>query len=188
MADNFDRLRQRPQMTDKVTLALDPNDAAKLLTATVAARKARTRAERTPTDGAAAAEAEAAEQALADIKAGIVTFTVHACGIGPRRVEELLAEHRPTQQQIAKARRLNGGDPAHDPQFDEDKFPPALIAEAVTRIEFSDDPDNPITGLSVEQATELWMARWSQDDKAAILRICMAVDQVPALVGDLGKG
>ena len=86
MADNFDRLRQRPQMTDKVTLALDPNDAAKLLTATVAARKARTRAERTPTDGAAAAEAEAAEQALADIKADIVTFTVHACGIGPRRV------------------------------------------------------------------------------------------------------
>ena len=68
MADNFDRLRQRPQMTDKVTLALDPNDAAKLLMATVAARKARTRADRTPTDGAATATPMAADSVRVTVK------------------------------------------------------------------------------------------------------------------------
>lgn len=201
MNDSFDRLRNRATMTDAVTLALDPNDAQRLADARSRVRRAESAQARADAAAArenasrdayaaaeeAAADHEAAVTALAELEASLVTFTVHLKAVGPRRIEELMLEHRPTKAQCAAARSKANGDPNSDPEFDEDKFPPALLAEAIERIEFSDDGAD-IESLSVSQATDLWTSPWPQGDRIMVLQTAMMLNQVSSSVGDLGKG
>lgn len=184
MADNFDRLRNRPVRTTTVTLALNPDDGDKLTQARNALARATTRAEFNPEDGAAAQAMAEAEAELERVKAEVVTFTIHMRGIGPVRVEELVAQHKPTGDQVRAAKRE---DPKAHLGFNYDTLPPAFLAESVTSITFSDDPDHPIESLSVSQATELWTSRWSSGDKMLIWQTAQMLDAAPSMVGDLGN-
>jgi hypothetical protein len=195
-----DRLFSRPDRSTTVTLALDPNDADRLADARSTARRLEAAAERAeskaqlaPNDQGRADTAEHAREAadeaaakLEALEASLVTFTVHLRAIGPRRVEELLLSNRPTEKQRKNAKALANGDPKAQPDFNEDTFPPALLAEAITRIEFSDG--DTIDALSVAEVTELWAGRWTQGDRAMLLQAAMQVNQAPSAVGDLGKG
>ncbi len=201
MNDSLDRLTSRPAMADDVTLALDPNDAQRLADARFRVRRASAaleRAEKTVsgdrashTAKAAVDEAEAehqsATEALGDLEASMVTFTVHLRAVGPRRIEELMLEHRPTKAQCSAARSQANGDPKADPEFNEDTFPPALLAEAVTSITYSDDGP-PVESLSLSQAADLWRSPWPQGDRLLVLQTAIMLNQVTSSVGDLGKG
>ncbi len=188
--DNFERLRTRPTRTITITMALDPDDTDEFVAARRKVDAARNRLDDASTDqyDSLATELAAAEDAMVVVEAEHPTFTVHLRGVGPARVEELMYEHRPTDAQRKRARALNGGDPKAEPQWNEDTFPPAMLAEAVAKITFSDDPDNPIEGLSLTQATDLWAARWSIGDRSMIFNSAMILDQSVSQVGDLGKG
>jgi hypothetical protein len=194
------RLTQRPTRTTDLTLALDPNDAERLSEARSKLRqaesvfdRAQSAAGREGADASTLERAAEATDALDEAKANLdavlesmVTFTVYLRGIGPRRQEELLHAHAPTQQQRTRAKALANGDPKAQPQFNEDTYPPALLAEAIERIVFSDGET--IEGLSVAQMSELWMGTWSQGDKIMLLQAAQILDQAPSSVGDLGKG
>lgn len=188
----FDRLLHRAARTASVTLALDPNDAERHAEARAAKRRAAAEVDRATASKdadrieAAQAALDEATEALATLEAEIVTFTIYLSAVGAKRVEELMLEHRPTDKQKRAARSLNNGDPKAEPQFNEDTFPPALLAEEITTIEFSDgDSTGP---LSVQQLAELWADRWPQGDKVQIIQTAMLVNQAPSSVGDLGKG
>ncbi len=188
----FERLRQRPERTTSVTLAFDPNDAERLNAARLAKRRADAALDRAgavadpDTLAALTDAADAATDALDALEAEMVTFTVHLRAVGAARAEELMLEHRPTDRQRKNAKALNNGDPKAQPQFNEDTFPPALLAESISRIEFSDGET--IDHISVEQVAELWADRWPQGDKVQLLHAAIAINQASSAVGDLGKG
>lgn len=188
--DNFERLRTRPTRTVTVTMALDPDDTDEFVAARRKVEAARNRLAGVAPDqyDDAATELALAEEAMEAVEAEHPTFTVHLRGVGPARVEELMYGHRPTDAQRKRARALNGGDPKSEPQWNDDTFPPAMLAEAVAKITFSDDPEHPLDGLSLTQATDLWSARWSIGDRSMIFNAAMMLDQSLSQVGDLGKG
>jgi len=201
VSESLALLTSRPAVTDTVTLALDPNDAQRLADARNRVRRAESDLDRAvaaaaregagddKTEAAQTADeaADAARRDLADLEAGLVTFTVHLKAVGPRRYEELLLAHQPTNQQRAAAKKMANGDPKAQPGFDEDKFPPALLAEAVERITFSNGAAE-ITGLSPVQADELWRSPWPQGDRILVLQTAQMLNQVSSMVEDLGKG
>ncbi len=192
-----DRLLKRPQRTASVTLALDPNDAERLAAARLAKRRADAALDRAeaaaakdPTKAHAVDQAnEAAETAtatLTNLEAEIVTFTIHLHPVGVRRVEELMLEHKPTDQQRRKAKQLANGDPKAQPTWNEDTFPPAFLAESIDRIEFSDG--EVIEDLSIDYLAQLWNRGWTSQDRELVLGHALHVNQASSAVGDLGKG
>lgn len=196
-----ERLVGRPIATEKVTLALDPNDRQRLLEARSRVdraaddlRRADAAAGRAGADGAAQEKAEAAanerdaaDAALEAIESSIVTFTVHVRAIGARRVEDLVLAHRPTDAQRRNAKSLANGDPKAQPEWNADTFPPALLAEAVPLIEFSDGDQ--LNAPSEQQFTDMWLSgHWPEGDRHLILQTALMINQVSSNVEDLGKG
>lgn len=185
-----ERLARRERRTTSVTLALDPNDAETLAEARAAAKRAQALVDRltdsVDPDRRANAEAAAAAAAdqLAAHQAAMVTFTVHMRAIGPARVEALLHAHRPTDKQRRDAKALANGDPKAQPTYNEDTFPPALLAEVITGIDFSDgDTSGP---LSVEEVADMWRES-SQGDRILLMQSAMLLDQAPSRVEALGN-
>jgi hypothetical protein len=193
MADLLDRLTQRPVRTESLTFALDPNDGVRhseARNALVTAKRIVTQLgddpETTPATTSLAAARLAEAQAAFDALGEMVTFTVEMVGLTPSRVQELILEHPPTQQQIKKARALNGGNPKGDPHVNEETYPAALLAETISRITISDDPDSVLTGLTPDQVA-LFLARCSQDDIVELATTAESLAQAASKVEDLGK-
>lgn len=184
----LDRLINRPERTEAVTFALDPNESDRLRDARQKVNRAQVIVDREPTNVPAAERLTEAEEALAELEASIVTirFDIHA--IGPARVEELMAEHKPTKEQATKARKAANGDPAAEPAYNEDTFPQVLLAEAVTAITASDDPGNAHTDIDQDDIDALWAsAGMSHTDKVELFNIALYINQASSSVGDLGK-
>ena len=193
MADLLDRLTKRPVRNASLTFAFDPNEGVRYSEARNALQLAKrivtqlgedpeTTAATTALAAARLTEAQADFDAIGDI----VTFTVDMAGLTPSRVQELILEHPPTQQQIKKARALNGGDPKKDPHVNEDAYLPALLAETIERITFSDDPDSVLTDLTPGQVSSI-LASCSQDDKIILGTTAESLAQAASKVEDLGK-
>jgi len=187
--DGFDRLTQRPTRTGSVTLTLAPDDAAKVIEAKSTLEAARKRLSGAPESPTLLAAVDQAQADYDKVRAEVVTFTVHLRGVGPRRAEELMQEHPPTDRQKARFRQLNP-DVKGVLQWNDDTFPPALLAETIERITFSDDPDGTqtVTDLSASRMGELWAGRWSVLDRQAIFLSALALDQQGANVEALGEG
>lgn len=188
MASTFDRLLERPARTDKVTLAYDPDDAAKLDEARQKIAAAKLAMDAAEDDGTAAANWQEARDGYEELKASMVLVTFHLRGIGPKRVELMLADHKPTSKQTDEARRSNGGKPVNL-QWNDDTFPPVLIAATTTRVEFSDKPDEAMDGLTEAEAAELFStgSKWSVGDRSRVFLTALALDQASSYVEDLGK-
>lgn len=96
---------------------------------------------------ATAAEKQAAQDRIAAAAAAVdgCYETIVLRALPPRRVEQLEAEHPPTEEQMAKARadreraQQRGEELPEWPQYDEDTFWPALLAESVDGDMTADD-------------------------------------------------
>lgn len=198
---NLDRLTKRPVRTQTITKALDPNEQSDLLRAMrvrseaqATADKARRIADNAPgnqhaadADKAADKALKAAQKAHDELAAKIVTFTIKLQAVPVDVIERLRIEHRPTVAQKTTARSLANGDPKAEPPWNPDTFPPALIAESLVEITFSDDPDNPLRGLTAEQVDEM-VKTWSDGDRDDLLVTVDAISTMTTSVADLGKG
>lgn len=126
--------RPRPSLPHRILMDHDQVDPARAELAKVQreARQVQVRA------NATAAQKAAAQSRVVDAEA-----TVEACyetivlrALPPRRVEQLETEHPPTEQQMAKVRsdreraQQRGEELPEWPQYNEDTFWPALLAES----------------------------------------------------------
>jgi len=190
MSTPLDIFTNRPARTDTETFPVDPSDADRLRKLKDAARKAKTRYETKPSDPNRIDALEQTEKELAEHEASIRTITFHVQAVGDKRVEELMLAYPPTKEQKTKARKEANGDPSAEPQFDEDRFAPALLAEAVTHIVDSDNPDTPQTDVTLEQMTAMWNAQTalSTADRVSLFTKAMMINQAPSSIEVLGKG
>lgn len=179
-ASTLARLKARPRPFDTYTCAYDPADAKALADA---AR----RVDDAKADGAKAA----ARRELKKLRESVVTIEFRLEGIGPAAWEALMAEHTPTDEQVERARTsaaASGEDPDKVTlQWNEESFPPAVLAASVTSVTISDAPDDAIDGLSVADATELWQSL-SQGDQLGLFFAAQTLNLAPTRVEALGKG
>lgn len=167
-----------------VPILLDPEVEQELIDATSAHARAQDRADRQPTNSAAAADLTMAAVRLdrARARAREVTATFVFQAIGREAFETLRAEHAPTKAQRDEYRKQalaagipphQAGELAHNP----DTFPPALIAASCI---------DPV--MTVDKAVELWNSdRFSTADLADLFSAAQLVNQVSRRV-DLGEG
>lgn len=171
------RLKDRPRATTTYTIAFDPAAAEQLT---------RARVDIDNKDGAARA---AAKKQYLRLLADTVTVTFTLSAIGPARWEQLMAEHPPTPEQIDRAEAsatAAGEQPGTvTVQWNEDTFPPALLAESVTSVAFSDAPDT-AENLPLADAVELW-AGLSQGDRLGLFTAAQTLNLRPSRVDLLGK-
>ncbi len=187
--DAFAALVDRKPATDTVILAANPDDAPKLTKARLAVARAETReqAARTPEAKAeAAGEVEDARALYDALKGDLATITFHLQGIGPHVVEEIMRAHPATKEQKATARKANNGAPGNG--WNDDTFPPAMLAACVTRIVHSDDDVADVDGIDIGQATAIWRSTGLPlGDKSTLFLTTLGLDQRDSGVGDLGN-
>ncbi len=192
MTNPLDRFTHRPVRRESITFPLDPTDADRVREARQKVTRAQAAVDRAPDDsdtvGGLLEALVQAEQARDDLLASIVTIRFDIEAIGPVRVEELITAHPIGKVQKAKALAAANGNPREVPQFDEDTFPPALLAEAVVAVVASDDPDHPQTEITLDQMTALWNSTLSTLDRTQLFQTAMMINQAPSNVDDLGKG
>ena len=189
MSTPLDRFTHRPERTESVTFALDPNDSERLREARSAAAKARAASDGKPDDEELCLAAIEAEDALSTIEASIVTIRFDLRAVGPTRVEELMLAHPASKEAKAKARAANNGNPAAEPACDDEAMAPALLAEAITAITTSDQPDDVQTVVTVEQMRAMWASKsLSVPDRSTLYNTAVLLNQASSSVGDLGKG
>lgn len=191
MTDALSRLIDRGAPTATVRLAADPDDAPRVQ----AAEKAVKAAERavltakSPEDLQRAENAvDEAEAKLADLLDAIVTVDIGLEGIGAPVVEEMMADHKPSDKQRRAAIKAAGGNPQAAPQWNEDTFPIALLAETIKTIAYSDAPDDVTHGVTVEQVEKLWASKLTVTDRSQLFLTALSLDQRGSSIGDLGKG
>lgn len=196
---NFDRIRNAPRRRTTITLAIDPNDVERLGEARhkleeLEKRLASARLAEATAPSAANSERVLAmqerldqlEEELPGVLEGVPTYTLHLEQLPVERIEELRFQNRPTKQQKERSKVL-AGDARAVPQYDEERYPPALLCEAVTQITYSDDPENPTEALSLEMAAEM-VKGWSQKNTIYAVAAVELLAQEPTWIGDLGKG
>ncbi|HEX2578615.1 MAG TPA: hypothetical protein VHK88_19890, partial [Aquihabitans sp.] len=206
------QLLSRKPRTEVAVFCREPDDASTLAELRQKAAQATAIAGRTigkPPTTAQKKAAREAEKAVDDFLAEVPTITFHLRAIGPKKMEALLAKHPPTQEQIdaheverqaendalaaaGKADRI----PAL--QWNPETFPPALIAKSTTRLVVTGDDGGEVDGseITADVVTEMVMESeggWSQQDQAALINICSALNQAGSgiardLVDRLGKG
>ena len=187
--DAFAALVDRAPATDTVVLAANADDAPRLAKARLALARAEQKEQAASGPSAkaeAAVEVEDARSDLADLKATIPTLTFHLQGIGPHLVEELMVAHPATKDQKAKARKANGGKPGNP--WNDDTFPPALLAQSITRISHSDPDIDDTVDIDVGKTTALWTSKGtSVADKSLLFMTALGLDQRGSGLGDLGN-
>jgi hypothetical protein len=188
MTSPLDRFTNRPARTESVTFPLDPTDADRVREAREAVRRAERDATAKPDDEAAVTALVEAEEAVAELLDSMITIRFDLVAIGPVRVEELMVAYPITKAQKAKALAEANGNPNQVQQFNVDTFPPALLAEAVTAVTASDDPDNPQTEVTEAQMIAMWRSGLSVADRTILFQTAMLINQAPSAVDDLGKG
>lgn len=182
MADTLSRLTAREAASATVTLAADPDDAPKLQAAVDDVKRAQRLLDAAGPDELVRAERrlEDAIAAHEKVAADIVTIAWSMQGIGPTFVEELIGKH-PTGNRASRRA-------AAEAQWNEETFPQALIAAVTTRVEFSDDPDGALTGITEAQMAELWKSTLSVQDRGLLFVTALGLDQRGSSLTDLGKG
>jgi hypothetical protein len=188
MTNPLDRFTHRPVRRDSITFPLDPSDADRVREARQKVTRAQSAVDRAPEDANYLEALVDAEQALDELLESVVTIRFDIEAIGPVRVEELMTAHPIKGAKKAKALAAANGNPREVPQFDEDTFPPALLAEAVVAVVASDDPDHPQTEVTLDQMTALWSSTLSTFDRTQLFQMAMMINQAPSNIDDLGKG
>lgn len=121
-------------------------------------------------DAGAAAELEAAEQDLDDLRAEIgqhlITFQFRS--VERTEFDAIKAKCRPTESQRTEARKL-GQQP---PEWNIDTFSPALVAAACTKLT---GPSGEQEGLSLEEAEALWASdRWNHAERTELFHTALS--------------
>lgn len=204
------RLKARPNRRTTVTFPYDPTDSDRyeqLAGAKIEARRhlddvdgllSRPGLEATDLQqmrGDATAALDAATAALDEYLASIPTITFNLASCGAKKAEKLLLAHPPTDDQQARTQAaLKAEGKRGVLQFNEDTFPPALIAACTTSIVITGDEPETITDVTAEDLTELFAEEsWATGDVAELLTRCQVLAQVGtsidrATLEHLGKG
>ncbi len=130
--------RQRPTATYR--LVVDEAGLGPAWEALVAAQRAEQRVKTSAVGKGRAAALRKAAQAVADAQAALDACyeTIVLRALEPERVEELLAEHPPTQAQLLACQKARekaaerGEQPPAWPDWDEATYRPAMLAECAT--------------------------------------------------------
>lgn len=180
-----DRLRKRPAATATYTFTFDPADLEAVTNAENAVETTRRTAEKQPKSPTAKNAHTAAKKKLRKVLADTVLVTVTVRAIGASLLERIQHEHPPTEQQIATAEgKLDDGQQL---LYDPDTYGPAILAESLVRLEFSDDPDGAVTRINVEEAHVLW-EQVAQLDRLEMLTMISAINMRSSKVDLVGKG
>ncbi|MGW7572380.1 hypothetical protein [Streptomyces sp. NPDC054765] len=160
----MERLRRRTRPTNKLRVCDDNELRERVEAAEQTAQHARFLAEATPDDELATQRASDAESVAATVRAELDDASDFLTFLAlPRPVlEELIAEHPPTEKQEAEGA-----------VFNPDTFPAALISAAS------------FDGMSREEAAEL-LTTWSAPDANFLWEAAWQVQQESRV--DLGKG
>jgi hypothetical protein len=174
---------RRPSRTETVAFPLDPNDAGDLRVLQQALKAAKDVVEDAGAD-ATVEQHTAVEKAKAEYDAALAdheTITFHLQALSGARLQILQTENPPTPDQV-KAVKVT--DPDANLEYDPEKYPPALLAAACTKVEWSDGTEQ--KKLTVEQATDFWETSSTGDQEFLMTAIGM-LNNVPSLVAALGK-
>ncbi|MGW3121355.1 hypothetical protein ACWDBW_30100 [Streptomyces sp. NPDC001107] len=163
-AAKMERLRRRALPQNKLRICDDDQLKQRFEDAEQAARRARFLAEANPDDERATRSADEAAAALETVRAELDDVSDFLTFLAlPRPVlEDLIAEHPPTEQQADEGSLFNP-----------ETFPPALIAAAS------------FDGMSQDEAAEL-LATWSAPDAGLLWEAAWSVQQESRV--ELGKG
>ena len=189
----LERLTNRPAPTGVYAIAHDPGMVDAIQRAEAVLRDAVYEAEQHPKSNVPKQAVKAAERGVKAAREALVTITIDLVGIGVQAVELLQAEHQPTEAQIAKAEAApeeldSAGRPIDQtPAWNEDTYPPALIAASTVKVTYSDDTEHPIDGLSVENAAAFY-AGLSQLDRGNLIGTIQMLNFRSSHVEPLGKG
>lgn len=110
---------------------------------------------------------------------GLIRFTFAA--LEPSEYDELKGKHRPTEQQLTRARKEKRA----QPEFNTDTFPPVLVAAACVKVE---SPSGSVDGLSIEDAERIWKSRAYNEAERAEMFNTAYFAQVTRTQVDLPKG
>jgi len=190
--DALNRFAARDAATETLVFAAVPSDAPLLQEAQAALKRALNLLEAAKAPGETLQCEERAAAAYGEVerlKGEITTVAFTLTGIGPTNVEALVREHPPTKQQVQEALKQGGGNPQARPQWNEDTFPQALLAQAITRIEYSDDPGGATTEITPDAMASLWASKaLTVADRSKLFLTALSLDQRGSSIEDLGKG
>lgn len=178
-----DLLTRKKPTERSITISLDPDKAETLSTARRVRDTAQLSADEHPENAQLADRAmEAAqkyEEAVAAMRGSVVRMTFRA--IDRQELDRLKGEHRPTERQKTDARKRK----EPEPEWNNDTFPPVLIAAACVRIE---GPSGGEDGISVEDAEKFWASPdYNMNERAAVFHTAVAAQMALHAVGDLPK-
>lgn len=179
----LERIRNRPPAQDHYTFALDPNDAPPIDEAQRAVRDAETDANMRPKSTQAREALKAARKTLKRLLDECVTCTLTLQSIGPAACEALQHQHPATEEQIAAM--PEGADTSA--AIDVATYAPALIAASLVSFVISDDPDNVVTEMSVDDAAAMWNGL-QETDQMMILGMARIINGRSSQVDTAGKG
>ena len=179
----LERIRNRPTAQDHYTFALDPNDAPKIAEAHQAVRDAEIDADARPKSTQAREALKAARKTLKRLLDECVTCTLTLQSIGPAACEELQHQHPATEEQLAAMPEGTDTSAA----INIATYAPALISASLVSFVISDDPDNIVTEMSVDDATAMW-AGLQEMDQIAILGMARIINGRSSQVDTAGKG
>jgi hypothetical protein len=173
---------KRPTRTQTLTVPFDPNDVAELRPAQERLRLAKEVLEKSKDDPTAIAEEAEAQAAYDKVLVGHETLTFHLRAMSSTQLQMLQSEFPPTSEQIAAIKK---SDPdAAAPDFDPERYPPALLAKACVKVEWSDGTSAKLTAA---QAKDFWDTS-SAGDQEFLMGVIGMLNNMPSLVGQLGKG
>jgi hypothetical protein len=173
----FDHLRSKKKPLQRTTeVVLDAELAERYEEARTAVDVAQIRSNADPKDAQRKIDLAQAKSDLETLRIeleeceAVVRLTFR--GIGRKSYDDLIAEHPPTLEQLAKAKK----DGHNDLAFNVETFPPAIVAASLV------EPN-----LSYEEVLELWDSEeWNQVELAELFNLAMQVNGTRRTV-DLGK-
>lgn len=173
----FDHLRSKKKPLVRTTyVVLDPDMVERFEEARTAVDVAQIRSNSDPKDAQRKLDLQAAKDAFEALRMELeetdavvkVTFR----GIGRKTYDDLIQDHPPTLEQLAKAKKDGHSDLA----FNLDTFPPAIVAASMV------EPT-----LTLEQVQEIWDSdEWNQVELGELFNSAMQVNGTRRTV-DLGK-
>jgi len=194
-----DRLRARPKVGNFriIPIVLDPMLADEYEQAKSKRDQARMMADLRKNDDTVAVTLIEAEDTLAEIERRVRPAVQRhlVVSLGRQQYDDLVNEFPPTKDQRAKAAKAG----EERPQFDDTKFPPALIARCLTWFGDGDeqappeqDPPQPVPTEPLftadEIAEDIWNnPQWNTAETMTLFLACVEVNTGRRLV-DLGKG
>lgn len=179
----LERIRARPPAQDSYTFALDPNDAPPIDEAQQAVRDAEIDADARPKSTQAREALKAARKTLKRLLDECVTCTLTLQSIGPAACEALQHQHPATEEQLAAM--PEGADTSAAVNIG--AYAPALISASLVSLVISDDPDDVVTEMSVDDATALWNGL-QETDQMMILGMARIINGRSSQVDTAGKG